>query len=151
MQKIKSSLRSSYPLSNYQESWGGDIFFWNIWNFWKKNLEKHDFPYIFWIFVFIHKISQNRFYFGQIGYFGYGHGFKICARAHARSGTGLRAQFLMPNARRVFRAFRVFGQTGNSIPGLGSTQKTMCVMWCVRCRCKVHYMHLFSCMLNVYG
>ena len=55
------------------------------------------------------------------------------------TGTGLkfvpvpmpdrvRAQFFMPNARRVFRAFRVFGQTGNSIPGLGSTQKTMCVM-----------------------
>ena len=45
------------------------------------------------------------------------------------TGTGLkfvpvpmpdrvRAQFFMPNARRVFRAFRVFGQTGNPIPGL---------------------------------
>ena len=49
------------------------------------------------------------------------------------TGTGLkfvpvpmpdrvRAQFFMPNARRVFRAFRVFGQTGNPIPGLGLRQ-----------------------------
>lgn len=55
------------------------------------------------------------------------------------TGTGLkfvpvpmpdrvRAQFFMPNARRVFRAFRVFGQTGNPIPGLGAVPKKLQVV-----------------------